>query len=173
VYKSMGLSPAAIVEPEGKSVRRVAVARAAAPRTSIRAYNVGYGDCTLLSLESRGTIRHVLVNCGVILGTPNAQQILSKVAADVCAITGARIDLLIVTRAHWDKVGGFEQAREIFETCAVEEVMAGLSGVVPRIVPTLYAARLFHRVQDGLLPRVNVALRDIHVAMPSQIHGSI
>jgi hypothetical protein len=41
--------------------------------------------------------------------------------------------------------------------------------IVPRTVPTLYRARLFHRVKNRVLLRVNVALRDVHVAVSSQV----
>ena len=44
-----------------------------------------------------------------------------------------------------------------------------VSPAVPRIVPTLYRTRLFHRIQDRLPLRVNVALRYVHGAVSGQI----
>jgi hypothetical protein len=36
---------------------------------------------------------------------------------------------------------------------------------VPKTVPTLCRTRLFHRIEDCLLLRVNLTLRDVHVAV--------
>jgi len=42
---------------------------------------------------------------------------------------------------------------------------------VPGFVPTPYLSGLLHRVKDRLLLRVNVPLRDVHVAMAGQQVG--
>jgi hypothetical protein len=84
----------------------------------VRMYCHGLGDCFLLSF-SRGSAGsppfHVLIDCGVIHGTPNSDKLIRLVVADLLAETGGRIDLLIATHEHWDHLSGFVQARDLFE----------------------------------------------------------
>ncbi len=83
----------------------------------VRMYRQGLGDCLLLSLlRPGGTPFHMMFDCGVILGTKNAGQILSTVVADVITETGGHVDVLVVTHEHYDHVAGFKLASDRFAT---------------------------------------------------------
>lgn len=96
---------------------------AAAPAgVTVRMYCQGLGDCFLLAFPAAdGKKRcHVMIDCGVILGTPNAQAKMAQVAADIAATVKAAngstaIDLLVVTHEHWDHVSGFVQVPDKFD----------------------------------------------------------
>ena len=84
-------------------------------RIRVRMYRQGLGDCLLLSLlRQGGKPFHVMFDCGVILGTPNAGSILNTVVADIAAETGGQVDVLVVTHEHYDHVAGFKLAADRF-----------------------------------------------------------
>lgn len=88
----------------------------------IRMYRQGLGDCFLLTFPGASRDVRVLVDCGVLLGTPDGEAKVRKVAADVAAETGDELDVLVVTHEHWDHVSGFLQAKEVFDRLRVREV---------------------------------------------------
>ncbi|MBV8298211.1 MAG: hypothetical protein JO083_01440 [Candidatus Eremiobacteraeota bacterium] len=86
-------------------------------RAKVRMYRHGLGDCFLISLPRDGEVAPytIMIDCGVILGTPDAQAKMRAVVADVAKTTkGAdgrgKVDLLIATHEHWDHLSGFVQA---------------------------------------------------------------
>ncbi|HEV8524464.1 MAG TPA: MBL fold metallo-hydrolase [Terriglobales bacterium] len=82
----------------------------------VRMYRQGLGDCFLLAFPKEdGDPFYMLIDCGVLLGTENQEDVMKKVAEDIAASTGGEIDLLVATHEHWDHLSGFLQAREIFE----------------------------------------------------------
>jgi hypothetical protein len=95
-------------------------------RATVRMYRQGFGDCFLLSLKDAGGPDYkILVNCGVVLGTPNAAFIMAKIAEDILVTTNATVDTLIITQALWSKVSGFVQAEETFRRMQVGDVLLG------------------------------------------------
>jgi beta-lactamase superfamily II metal-dependent hydrolase len=64
----------------------------------------------------------MLIDCGVLLGTPNAKAVMGRVGEDILAATGGHLDVLVVTHEHWDHVSGFSLAREQFEQLDVDKV---------------------------------------------------
>lgn len=85
-------------------------------RVRVRMYRQGLGDCFLITiLRGGGPPFYMLIDCGVILGTQNAGDIMTKVVQDIIATTGGRIDLLVATHEHWDRLSGFVQAKELFQ----------------------------------------------------------
>lgn len=87
-------------------------------------YRQGLGDCFLLSFLGWPTPRHVLVDCGVIVGTADATARMQRVAADIERASGGRLDLVVISHEHWDHLSGFQQASEIFARIAIGEVWA-------------------------------------------------
>ena len=85
-------------------------------RIRVRMYRQGLGDCFLLSVLRDPPDRpfHMMIDCGVILGTPDAADRLRAVVASVIEETGGRVDVLAVTHEHYDHVAGFLLARELF-----------------------------------------------------------
>jgi hypothetical protein len=88
-------------------------------------YRQGLGDCFLLAFAT-GEARpcYVLIDCGVLIGTPDAEARMRQVAENVRVATGGRIDVLVATHQHWDHLSGFEQAREVFDRIEIGQVWA-------------------------------------------------
>lgn len=90
---------------------------------ALRLYRQGLGDSFLLAFPRTGPEAtgpfYLLIDCGVILGTPDAERLMRTVVRDIAAATGGRIDLLVITHEHWDHVSGFLQAAEVWESAPV------------------------------------------------------
>lgn len=93
-------------------------------RVRVRMYRQGLGDCFLLSFLGWPEPRHVLVDCGVIVGTPDGTERMRRVATDIKKASDGRLDLVVITHEHWDHVSGFQQARDIFDEIGIGEVWA-------------------------------------------------
>lgn len=108
-----------------KAPGRAAARAAKAARVRVRMYRQGFGDCFLVTLPRSGSRRrpyHILIDCGVILGTPDPEELMTSVVEDIRETTGGEIDLLVVTHEHWDHVSGFTQAAASFQKLTVHEV---------------------------------------------------
>jgi hypothetical protein len=104
----------------GRGRRGKAGGTAAAVR--VRMYRQGLGDCFLLAFpKARGGDYYILIDCGVILGTPDADKLIKAVAADITATT-RHIDVLVATHEHWDHVSGFHPDAKLFDGISVGEV---------------------------------------------------
>lgn len=83
----------------------------------------GLGDCFLLAFAGPApTPCYVLIDCGVFLNTPGAVPRMQRIAADIEAATGGRVDVLVATHEHWDHLSGFSFARDVFQRLHVGEV---------------------------------------------------
>lgn len=90
-------------------------------------YRQGLGDCFLITLPRHGAkgarkVFHIMIDCGVILGTADAATKMTKVVDDIVDATAGEIDLLVVTHEHWDHVSGFAQAEGSFKKLNVHEL---------------------------------------------------
>lgn len=93
---------------------------------AVRMYRQGLGDCFLLAFSGRDEKpRYMLIDCGVLLGTTNANQQMTEVAEDIKQVTGGRIHVLVVTHEHWDHISGFYQAENVFKDIVIEHVWMG------------------------------------------------
>src|SRR6476661_4644854 len=92
----------------------------------VRMYRQGLGDCFLLAFATSGERPfYMLIDCGVLVGTPGAEEKMRRVAESIRDSTGGRIDVLVATHQHWDHLSGFDQAREIFDEIDFDEVWVG------------------------------------------------
>jgi hypothetical protein len=108
--------------PKPKPTRHVSNGRAAGD-VRVRMYRQGLGDCFLLTFPKKsGGDFHILIDCGVILGTPNPKPIMEAVARDIIETTGGHLDILVATHEHWDHVSGFDQAKDKFDGIKVDRV---------------------------------------------------
>lgn len=83
---------------------------AKAPQSlTIRAYQVGFGDCFLLSFRYSATSeRHVLVDfgsTGLPAGVPKTR--MKDIALDIRKRTGGKLHAVIATHRHRDHISGF------------------------------------------------------------------
>jgi len=91
------------------------------PQMRVRMYRQGLGDCFLLSATDADRVAwHVLVDCGVLLGTPDAAATMHEVAADILAVTGGHLDAVVATHEHWDHISGFLQAEDVFTQLTID-----------------------------------------------------
>ena len=99
---------------------------APAAGVKVRMYRQGLGDCFLLAFATgAGRPFYMLIDCGVLLGTPDAGEKMRQVAESLRDSTGGRIDVLVATHQHWDHLSGFDQAREVFDQIDFGEVWVG------------------------------------------------
>jgi hypothetical protein len=92
-------------------------ATAGAFRAKIRTYRQGLGDCHLIRLPRKDDSSRdyfIMIDCGVVLGTPQPEEKMTPVVRDIMKETGGEVDLLLVTHEHWDHLSGFIQAKEEF-----------------------------------------------------------
>lgn len=89
--------------------------RKAAREIRVRMYRQGLGDCFLVSvLRGDAAAFHIMIDCGVLLGTPDGAAHLRTVVADIIATTGGQVDVLAVTHEHYDHVAAFKHAEDLF-----------------------------------------------------------
>jgi hypothetical protein len=98
---------------------------AAGYRAKVRMYRQGLGDCFLISLprtDRSDQPFYIMIDCGVVLGTPDPKPIMTQVMENIVEATGGAIDVLVATHEHWDHLSGFIQASEAFDKLKVGEV---------------------------------------------------
>ena len=90
-------------------------------RIAVRMYRDILGDCFLLRIPADGQPTHVLIDCGILQGMPEAEARARRIMADIARETN-HLDVLIVTHEHWDHLSGFRQASDIFDRLTVGEL---------------------------------------------------
>lgn len=119
--------PAAPAAPAPARRRRrsaaAAATAAAGPQVFVRlyrarldpdAYQGMLGDCYLIRIVDGPRRSTILIDCGMLLGSPDADARMAAIADDIVAQTGGTLDLLVVTHEHWDHISGFSQAQHVF-----------------------------------------------------------
>jgi beta-lactamase superfamily II metal-dependent hydrolase len=80
----------------------------------IRMYNVGFGDCVLVTVDQPGAPWRMLVDCGVHPSGVSPHSIASVVEAIITEATTdgmPHLDLVVATHRHRDHVSGFADPR--------------------------------------------------------------
>ena len=97
---------------------------AVAPKSvTIRMYNVGFGDCFLLTFEYGNGARHMLVDFGSTSAPKSGSRkvdYMERVANDVKSVCKGKLDVLVATHRHRDHVSGFST------DVATGKIIAGL-----------------------------------------------
>ena len=75
---------------------------------TIRMYNVGFGDCFLLTFQYAKEKRHMLIDFGST-SAPKDQpkDYMKRVAADIKAQCGSKLQIVVATHRHRDHISGF------------------------------------------------------------------
>jgi hypothetical protein len=101
-----------------------------APAVRIRAYNVRFGDCVLVSFDAGAGPKHVLFDFGNapsgVRSSGGKNDVFASVAADIAQQTGGVIDLLVMSHEHLDHMEGFYSERTVFDRCTVRQVWMSL-----------------------------------------------
>ena len=87
--------------------KRASAAKSAGFR--IRMYNVGFGDCFLLTIPGRDKDRKIVVDCGSLKRKQKTIQEISDALIEDCREQDgvSRIDVLIMSHRHADHISGF------------------------------------------------------------------
>jgi beta-lactamase superfamily II metal-dependent hydrolase len=85
-------------------------------------YRQGIGDCFLLTFYGGGEPRHILIDCGVLSGTPGGKDKIRRVAKHIKEETNNQLKALVATHEHWDHVSGFYDAKDIFDRMDIKEI---------------------------------------------------
>jgi len=106
--------------------KKTSVGNGASFSARVRMYNQGLGDCFLLTFpKADGTPFFVLIDCGVIMGTPEAKIRMEAVLADLHETTGGHIDLVVGTHEHWDHLSSFYDRQAQWDTFTFGSVWLG------------------------------------------------
>lgn len=92
---------------------------------TVRMYRPGIGDCFLLAFRAAdgdGGARYMLIDCGVLVGTPGGADRMREIAVDIAEATGGHLHVVVATHEHWDHLSGFQYANETFEDVTIDEV---------------------------------------------------
>jgi hypothetical protein len=125
---------------------------------TVRMYRQGLGDCFLLAFPTgqAGQAFYMLIDCGVVLGTPGAVAKMKEVATDIAAATGGDIHLLVTTHEHWDHLSGFIQARDVFQQMRIHNLwLAWTEDPTDKLANQLREE--FHKDREALRMAVNRA----------------
>jgi len=142
--------------------------KAPAGGCTVRMYRQGLGDCFLLAFGAdRKPQKYVLIDCGVLLGTSNAEDTMRTVVRDIHQATGGHLDVLVVTHEHWDHVSGFIQARKEFEKLTVDQIWLSWAEN-----PSNPLARELRERRKAALQGVRMAL-SVAAAAPSRFTSRI
>jgi hypothetical protein len=96
---------------------------ASAGRVTVRVYRQGLGDCILVRVKRAGHDDFkLMIDCGVVLGTPDAGKIMTRVMDNLVGDTQEKVDVLAITHEHWDHLSGFTQAPDSFAKLGVGAV---------------------------------------------------
>lgn len=96
----------------------------------------GYlGDCFLIRVINGDEAAHILIDFGILTGSPQAESRMHQIATDIVRTTGGEVndagkimkkgslDLLVITHEHWDHISGFSQAKDLmFEGLVIEKL---------------------------------------------------
>jgi hypothetical protein len=86
-------------------------------------YRQGLGDCFLLTLKSDADRPfRMLIDCGLLLGTPDAEITMNRIARDIALECESYLDVVVATHPHWEHVSGFLQAQRVFDDIKMGEV---------------------------------------------------
>jgi hypothetical protein len=90
-------------------------------RLTLRVYNVGCGDCCLLTFHYPVRDRHVLIDFGA---SAPPRSLLVGVANDISKRCLGKLDAIVATHRHGDHIGGFAgQSGAIIRACHPDVVV--------------------------------------------------
>jgi methylmalonyl-CoA mutase cobalamin-binding subunit len=94
-----------------------------AGRVMVRVYRQGLGDCILVRVKRAGHDDfRLMIDCGVVLGTPDAGKVMTRVMENLVSDAQEKVDVLAITHEHWDHLSGFTQASDSFAKLGVGAV---------------------------------------------------
>lgn len=105
-------------------------------RLEIRAYNIGFGDCFLLTFHyGKKDSRHMLIDFGTTRKPDAAESVDGlqlDIAKNIAEVTDNRLDVVVATHRHKDHISGFatgkdkdakEKSGDVIRACAEDAVV--------------------------------------------------
>ena len=80
-------------------------------KLTLRVYDVGFGDCFLLTFHYPTRDRHVLIDFGST-GNEGESGLLLRIAKDISKRCSGKLDAVVATHRHRDHVNGFATRRD-------------------------------------------------------------
>jgi hypothetical protein len=80
-------------------------------KLTVRVYNVGFGDCFLLTFQYAARDRHVLIDFGST-GNVGESGLLLRIAKDISKRCTGKLDAVVATHRHRDHVNGFATRKD-------------------------------------------------------------
>lgn len=78
---------------------------------TVRMYDVGFGDCFLVTIPTSKGNRTILFDCGSVKnGSRDMNDVVKGVIQDVTGNDGPRIDVVVCTHRHKDHIAGFSRS---------------------------------------------------------------
>jgi beta-lactamase superfamily II metal-dependent hydrolase len=75
---------------------------------TIRMYNVGFGDCFLVTLKYPDKDRHVLIDFGSTAAPKRGSaNYMLEIAEDIKTVCNGKLDIVVATHRHRDHISGF------------------------------------------------------------------
>ncbi len=74
---------------------------------NIRAYDVGFGDCFLLTFQYTSGNRHVLIDFGSTAAARKGVSLGMDIARNIAEVTGGTLHAVVATHRHQDHISGF------------------------------------------------------------------
>lgn len=90
----------------------------------IRSYNVGFGDCFLVTFPDGNVTRNMLIDFGNAPGQLNTGY--AEIAQNIFDETSGHLDVIVMTHEHLDHIEGFYSQKSIFNTMTVDYVWMSL-----------------------------------------------
>ncbi len=88
-----------------------------------RMYEVGFGDCFLLTFHYKSRDRHLLIDFG---STRSTKQYMKRIAEDIHIQTKGKLDAIVATHRHKDHISGFATYEDVPEETS-GGIIAGLN----------------------------------------------
>jgi beta-lactamase superfamily II metal-dependent hydrolase len=90
----------------------------------IRCYNVGFGDCLLVTFQDSQSTWNMLIDFGN--APTNRNAVFEAIAEDIKRETQGKLDVVVVTHEHLDHLEGFYSQKKIFNNIDVDFVWMSL-----------------------------------------------
>jgi hypothetical protein len=92
-------------------------------KVTIRVYDVGFGDCFLLTFHYSHNKRHILIDFGSTAAAKKGNPLDMLIAQNIAEITGGKLHAVVATHRHADHISGFTTRKgkgpgDIIRKCA-------------------------------------------------------